>query len=97
MTFVQIVDIHTKNYDELIALEAEWRSATEGKRTLRRSVIARDRDDPDRYLVLAFFDDHDAAMVNSNLPETAEFGRKQEAILDSPAAFTNLDVLEERN
>ena len=58
--------------------------ATAGKRTLRRSVVGRDRNDPDRHIVIAFFDDYDSAMVNSNLPETADFGQKQTALLDGP-------------
>src|SRR4051794_284605 len=32
--------------------------------------------DPDRYLVIALFDDYDSAMVNSNLPEPQAFGEK---------------------
>jgi hypothetical protein len=80
-----------------MALEDEWRAATEGKRTLRRSVVARDRNDPSRVLVLAFFDDYDSAMVNSNLPETSEFGQKQQALLDAPMIFTDLDVVDDRN
>jgi hypothetical protein len=97
MEFLQIIECHTSKYDELIALEEEWRTATEGKRTLRRSFIARDRNEANRYFVLAFFDDYDSAMVNSNLPETTEFGRKQEQLLDAPIAFTDLDILEDRS
>ena len=77
MSFVQIIDMRTKNVDEIQNLEREWEKATEGKRTLRRSIIGRDRNDPDHYLVLAFFDSYESAMTNSNLPETTEFGRKQ--------------------
>ncbi|HVT20164.1 MAG TPA: hypothetical protein VHE57_02090 [Mycobacteriales bacterium] len=93
MGFIQIIECHTNKFDEMQKLEEEWRAATEGKRTLRRSITARDRNNPDRYLILAFFDDYDSAMVNSNLPETNEFGQKQQALLDVPIAFTDLDVL----
>jgi hypothetical protein len=96
MEFIQIIECHTSKYDELLALENEWRSATEGKRTLRRSIVARDRNHADRYLVLAFFDSYESAMANSELPETSDFGRKQEALLDAPMVFTDLDVLEDR-
>ena len=72
MAFVQIIDMHTSRFDEINALEDEWRSATEGKRTLRRSIVARDRNDPEHYVVLAFFDSYESAMTNSNLPETSE-------------------------
>jgi hypothetical protein len=96
MEFIQIIECRTSRVDELTALEDEWETATEGKRTLRRSIITRDRNDPNRYLVLAFFDSYDSAMVNSNLPETGEFGRKQAALLDGPMVFTDLDVIDDR-
>ena len=97
MEFIQIIECRTSKVDELTELEREWEKATEGKRTLRRSIITRDRNDPDRYLVLAFFDSYDSAMVNSNLAETGEFGQKQAALLDGPMVFTDLDVVDDRS
>jgi hypothetical protein len=35
--------MHTKNFDDLQALEDEWLEATEGRRTLGRTIVARDR------------------------------------------------------
>ena len=55
MAFVQIIECRTRQFDKIQQLEDEWRAATEGKRTLRRSVVARDRTDPNRHLILAFF------------------------------------------
>ena len=97
MEFIQIIECRTSKVDELTALERDWEKATEGKRTLRRSIITHDRNVPDRYLVLAFFDSYDSAMVNSNLPETGEFGQKQAALLDAPMVFTDLDVIDDRS
>ncbi len=77
MSFVQIIDMRATNVDDIQNLERQSEQATEGKRTLRRSIIGRDRNDPDHYLVLAFFDSYESAMVNSNLPQTNEFGQKQ--------------------
>jgi quinol monooxygenase YgiN len=96
MAFIQVIEMHTSKVDELQALEAEWEKATEGKRTLRRSIIARDRNDANRYLVFAFFDSYESAMENSNLPETSAFGEKQSALLDGPMEFTDLDVIDDR-
>jgi len=96
MAFVQLIDMRTKKVDEIQQLETEWEKATEGRRTLRRSIVGRDRNDPEHYVVIAFFDDYDSAMVNSNLPETGEFGQKQAALLDGAMQFTDLDVIEER-
>jgi hypothetical protein len=91
------MECRTGNVDEVLALEEEWRRRTEGKRTLRRSIVTRDRKDPSRHLILAFFDSYESAMVNSNLPETAEFGAKQAALLDAPMTFIDLDVIEDRS
>ena len=96
MAFVQLIKMRTNKVDEIMKLDDEWEKATEGKRTLRRSVVGRDRNDPDRYIVIAFFDDYDSAMVNSNLPETSTFGEKQSALLDGPMQFTDLDVIDDR-
>jgi len=97
MAFVQIIDMHTSDFEAINKLEDEWRAATEGKRTLRRSIVARDRNDAKHYVVLAFFDSYESAMTNSNLPETSDFGQKQSALLDGPIQFTDLDVIEDRD
>jgi len=97
MEFIQVIECRTSKADELAALEDEWEKATEGKRTLRRSIVTRDRNDPERYLILAFFDSYESAMENSNLPETNEFGQKQAALLDGPMVFTDLDVVDDRS
>jgi quinol monooxygenase YgiN len=94
--FIQLIEMRTTRVEEIQALEDEWEAATQGKRTLRRAIVTRDRNDPQRYVVLAFFDDYESAMANSNLPETGEFGQKQQALLDAPMVFTDLDVIEDR-
>lgn len=96
MSFVQIIDLHTDRYEEIDALEAEWRAATEGRRTLQRAVVTRDRNDADHYVVLAFFDSYESAMENSALPETSAFGQKQSALVDRPITFTDLDVIDDQ-
>jgi quinol monooxygenase YgiN len=96
MAFIQIIEMQSKNFDELQALGDEFFAATEGKRTLQRSLVTRDRNDPDRYLILAFFDSYESAMENSNLPETAAFAEKQMPLLDGAPTFFDLDVIEDR-
>jgi hypothetical protein len=88
--------MQSKSFDELQALGDEFFAATEGKRTLQRSLVTRDRNDPDRHLILAFFDSYESAMENSNLPETAAFAEKQMALLDGAPTFFDLDVIEDR-
>jgi len=94
--FVQIIEVRTKRYEELNALSEEFFAATEGKRTVKRSLVTRDRNDPDRYRIIVFFDSYESAMENSNLPETAAFAEKQMSLLEEPPTFLDLDVLEER-
>jgi hypothetical protein len=95
MAFVQIIECHTSKVDEMQALETDWRAATEGKRTVRRSILARDRNDADRYFILAFFDSYDSAMKNSALPETAAFAEKYATFVDAPMVFHDLDVIDD--
>lgn len=94
--FVQIMEMKTTKFDEIDALDQQWREATEGRRTLRREVRARDRNDPNRYVVLAFFDLADDAAKNSSLPETNEIAGKMAALCDGPIAFHDLDIIRER-
>jgi hypothetical protein len=97
MAFIQVVEFRTSEIDQIRALEDEWERATEGTRTARRSILTRDRNDPDRYLVLVFFDSYESAMENSNLPETAAFAEKQMPLLDPPPTVLDLDVIEARS
>lgn len=96
MPFIQIIETRTKNFDELQALSERFFAATEGKRTVQRSIVTRDRNDPERYLIVVFFDSYESAMENSNLPETAEFAEKQIALLEGPPTFHDLDIVEDR-
>jgi hypothetical protein len=97
MAFVQIMEASTSNYDAITQLESEWLAATEGKRTLRRSVVARDRTDGNHYVILAFFDSYESAMENSNLAETKEFAAQVEKLADGPIKFSDFDVVEDRS
>ncbi len=97
MSYIQIIEMHTKDYEALEAQGQEYFAATEGKRTVQRSFVTRDRNDPDHYVLVVFFDSYEAAMENSNLPETAAMAEKQRAILDGPPTFYDLDVIEERS
>jgi hypothetical protein len=42
MKFVQLMEMRTKNVDEIQKLEDEWEKATEGKRTLRAPALPGD-------------------------------------------------------
>jgi quinol monooxygenase YgiN len=96
MQFVQILEFRTSNIDKIRALDDEWRQATDGKRTLQRSILCQDRNDKNRYLVFAFFDSQASATINSELAETANFANQTNAIVDAPIVFQDLDVVEDR-
>ena len=95
MAFIQVIDFKTSRYDEMAAVDQEWAAATEGKRLTRRRIVAHDRENPDHYVYLVFFDSYEEAMANSDLPETSHFAEKMMALADGPATFVNLDVLEQ--
>lgn len=95
MSFIQIIELHTTEIDQIMQNRDEWLAATEGRRTLRRSYVARDRNDPERYLVFALFDSYESAMENSGLPETGAFGQKQAALSTGGPSFTDLDIVSE--
>src|SRR5262249_38070917 len=61
------------------------------KRTARRQMVTHDRNNPDRYLALVFFDSYESAMENSNLPETRDLAEKYRAGTKD-MVFTDLDV-----
>jgi quinol monooxygenase YgiN len=96
MSFVQIIDCRTTRYDEIAKLDNDWEKATEGRRTLRRQITTRDRNDADHYEVFCFFDSYEAAMANSNLPETTAGAARYAELLDGPSRFVDLDVIEDQ-
>jgi quinol monooxygenase YgiN len=96
MAFIQVIEVVTIRIDEARALGEEWEQATEGKRTARRRILVRDRDNPNRYLAIVFFDSYESAMENSRLPETQAAAEKWAALADEPLAFRNLEVIEDR-
>jgi hypothetical protein len=97
MKFVQIIEFKTSKYDEIDKLMDEWLAATTGVRTPTRETNCRDRDRPDTYLQIVEFPSYEEAMRNSELPVTAEFAGKVQALCDGPAIFRNLDVVREES
>ena len=96
MGFVQIIEFTTSDIDSMRAVGDAWERATEGKRTAQRRVITQDRDHPDRYRTIVFFDSYESAMENSGLPETKALAARMAELTDGPATFHNLDVIDER-
>lgn len=94
MPFIQTVSFATSRFDEMKALSDKYQSDTEGKRTSTRATVCADRDNPNHFTIIAEFPSYEAAMENSNLPETQELAKAMRALADGPATYTNLDVVE---
>jgi quinol monooxygenase YgiN len=91
--FVQLIELTTTKIAEIEQLSDEWMAATEGRRTARRSQLTKDRERPDTYLQVVEFPSYEAAMANSELPETSAFAARLAALCSSGPVFRNLDVL----
>jgi hypothetical protein len=96
MSFIQIIDVHSEKFDDMQAAQREWEEATENRRTVRRQILTRDRNDPDHYMIIVFFDTFESAMENSHLPETAEIASKLGSLSTRLPNFFDLDIIEER-
>ena len=92
MSFIQIIEFTTSRADDLNALLDEWLERTQGKRTASRGVQCRDRDGTNRYVQIVEFPSYEAAMANSELPETTELAARLADLCDEPPTFRNLDV-----
>jgi hypothetical protein len=96
MAFVQIIEFRTADIDAGRRIDEEWRRGTEGKRTVRRQLLARDRSDPTRYFAMVFFDSYESAVANSRLPETQAAAEQYMKMSDGPPVFYDLDILEDQ-
>lgn len=93
--FVQIIEFKTSRIEEVEALGEAFkkaREATGGSQMPAKGTITEDRDRPGTYLNIVEFPSHQAAMANSELPETQEFSQKMTELCDGPPKFYNLDV-----
>lgn len=97
MSFVQIIEFRTSNFDEVRKVGDEWEKAAASDSRARRRIACEDRDNPGRYFNIVFFDSYESAMENSQLPMTQEFSQRMMQLADGPPTFYNLDVVEDRD
>ena len=95
--FIQIVEFKTSRYDEVDKLMSEWAAVTASTHTPTHEFTTSDRDAPGTYVQIVEFPSYEAAMANSNLPETSAFAERMMALCDGPAVFRNLDVVREED
>src|SRR5262245_22479964 len=93
MSFVQIIDFTTRQYDDVRSVMDEWTAATEGKRRAARWMIGKDRDRANHFVEVVEFPSYDEAMRNNELSETVEFAQRIRELCDD-VAFYNIDNVE---
>ncbi len=92
MPFVQVIEFQTDRVDEFDAAVEKWLSASAGWRTAARSLRTKDRDRPGTYVQIVEFPSYEAAMENSQHPETGELADRLASLCSAPPTFRNLDV-----
>ncbi len=97
MSFIQIVSFSTSRFDEMKALSDKYRADTEGKRTNTKATMCADRDNAGRFTIIAEFPSYEAAMENSNLPETSAVAEKFRSLTGGSLNFHDLEVVEDRS
>ncbi|MFI0965264.1 ester cyclase [Streptomyces sp. NPDC021080] len=93
MTFVQLIDCRTSQFDRMNQLMDTWVEQTKGKRTATHGIIAKDRSDASHFIEIVEFPSYEDAMRNSNLPETDKIFQEMVALCDEMPTFTDLDVV----
>ena len=91
MSFIQIIDYET---DQADAIDEQMRQAmSDGmEMTFTRLEHTQDRDNPRHYMPIVEFPTYEAAMANSQRPETDAMARSLASMCTSGPRFTNLDV-----
>jgi hypothetical protein len=70
MGFIQVIEFTTTDLAEFDAALSEWTASTSGTRTATRGTLTADRDRPNTYVQIVEFPSYDAAMANSDDPNT---------------------------
>ena len=92
MSFIQVIEYETDRPDEMWAL-GEARTAEIGDTPPGfRLSITQDRDHPNRYVTIVEFASYEAAMENSERPDTDAFAQQMAALCTSGPHFRNLEV-----
>jgi uncharacterized protein (DUF1330 family) len=93
MKFVQIVDFETERIEEMRKLAEEMDERFGGRSGgPTHRLVLKDRNQPNRYLVVIEFNSYEDAMRNSNNPETTKFAEKMAALCTRPPSFIDADA-----
>lgn len=93
MSFIQIVEYETDRADEIAAVMNETAPPSADQAPgFRRMAVTQDRDNPKRFMVILEFDSYEAAMENSNKPETDAMASQLGEMVTKGPIYHNLDV-----
>jgi quinol monooxygenase YgiN len=90
--FIQIIEFRTDRRDDLLGLAERWSADATGNGTASAAWLCTDRDDPGAWRWIVQFPSYDAAMQNSQRPETDAMSREFADLCDGEPVFRNLDV-----
>ena len=90
--FVQIIQYKTSKFDDMQKIADKFREQTEGRRTVARVMVCKDRDNAGQFMTIAEFPSYEAAMKNNELPETAALAQEMQKLADGQPTFYNLDL-----
>jgi quinol monooxygenase YgiN len=94
MTFIQTVSFSSSRFDEMQKLMDEWSAAQPApSHGFVSTKTLRDRDRENAFMVIAEFESYEAAMENSNKPETTAYAKRMGELTDGPPTYGNYDVL----
>jgi hypothetical protein len=93
VSYFQIIEVESPNFEALNALHEQWLADTEGQRTTVREWLLADRDRPGTYLMIVEFPSVEAAAINNDLPATGRIAEGLAALSTAPMTFRNLDLL----
>jgi predicted small metal-binding protein len=94
--FVQLLEVPTDRTDELENLRQKWESEIGDDRTVIRSLLVSDRDQPDSVTVIVEFPSYEQAAKNSEHPATGAFAKAVSKVAGGEPSYRNLDIVADR-
>ena len=93
MAFVQLMEFTTSDPQGVTQLLDEW---TDDAKYVERTVMTKHHDDPNRYCLFVFFPSYEAAMENSQRPETEGYAQQLRERSDGDITYFDLDIVEDK-
>ena len=94
MAFIQSMDFATERRDEILEVMGRWSADAMGNGTAQRATMAEDRSAPGRFVMVVWFESHEAAAENSARPETGAFAEEFASLCSDGPVFREFDVVE---